>query len=82
MTQFNEYDADGVSRLYAFRFPAFEKSDLLVSLDGFPQVVGWSALGLNGGNGGAVEFETAPVSETVVRIERVKIPPAGGLSGP
>ena len=75
MTQFNEYVADGVSRLYAFRFPAFEKSDLLVSLDGSPQVLGWSALGLNGGNGGAVEFETAPASGTIVRVERIKIPP-------
>ncbi|CAA7619532.1 hypothetical protein MTBLM5_30192 [Magnetospirillum sp. LM-5] len=75
MAQSNEYIADGNTRLFAFRFPAFEQSDLSVSLNGTPQLTGWSALGLGGGNGGAIEFVSAPTSGQVVLIARNKIPP-------
>ncbi|MBC8038080.1 MAG: hypothetical protein H7X89_12770 [Rhizobiales bacterium] len=75
MSQYNEYVATGAVTQFAYKFPAFELSDLAVSVDGVPQSSGFAVYGLGGGNGGVVEFATAPANGAVIRIARAKVPP-------
>ena len=75
MSQSNEYIADGVQTVFTYDFPAFDLTDLLIQIDNITQSGNFTVLGLGGGHGGAVRFQTAPAAGSVVRIARIKTSP-------
>ena len=65
-----QYVADGQQTVFAFAFPVFAASDLVVHLDAAPQAQGFTVTGAGASGGGTVAFDTAPPDGTVVTLER------------
>ena len=62
--------ADGVQAEFTYPFPIFASEDLKIFFDGAQQMSGFTVNNAGSTSGGTVTFDTAPVSGTVVTLER------------
>ncbi len=65
------YTANGSQTVFLYPFPIFASEDMVVSLDGAPQVSGFTISGAGATAGGDVTFDTAPTSGVIVTLERI-----------
>ena len=64
------YLANGTETEFVYPFPIFASEDLRVSLDGAPQLSGYTISGSGETEGGQVIFTTAPGNGVTVTLER------------
>ncbi|MCB1563481.1 MAG: hypothetical protein KDJ75_07900, partial [Alphaproteobacteria bacterium] len=64
------YTANGTQSVFTYPFPIFASEDMSVSLDGAPQVSGFTVSGAGITEGGNVTFSAAPASGVTVTLER------------
>lgn len=64
------YVASGTKTQFEYPFPVFASEDLKVFFDGAPRYAGFDIAGSGETSGGTVTFDTAPVSGTIITLER------------
>ncbi len=64
------YVASGTQTIFEYPFPVFASEDIKVYFDGAPQYFGFDIAGAGDTNGGSITFDAAPLSGTIVTIER------------
>ncbi len=65
------YVCNGTQDSFSFPFPIFASEDLCVKLNGAEQVSGFTITGAGESVGGSVTFDSSPVMDTVLTLERV-----------
>lgn len=70
ITPIIRYLCNGTQTTFTYPFPIFADEDLIVSFDGAVQASGYSISNAGETNGGTVTFDTAPVIDTVLTLER------------
>lgn len=66
-----QYTANGSVTVFAYPFPIFENSDLMVYLDDVLQTSGYTVSGAGASGGGSVTFSAAPGDGVIVTLARL-----------
>jgi hypothetical protein len=69
-TPYNAHTANGVTTVFGFTFQVLQAGDLVVQLDGVPQVSGFTIGGIGVQAGGDVTFSVAPANGVLVELLR------------
>ncbi len=70
VTPIVRYVANGAQTIFSYPFPIFADGDLVVEIDGAPQVSGFTIAGAGETAGGTVTFDNAPANGAIIGLIR------------